>query len=68
MSDFPRSEALANLDARQDELLSQLDALNQRIEQTLAELVPGNDPQAHVAPQDASPEQVTVAGPDGPTC
>lgn len=35
--DAPRLTLLAELDARQDELLDELDRLNQRIEQALTE-------------------------------
>lgn len=36
----PLSDPLADLEARQDEVLEQLDALNQRLERVLAEFTP----------------------------
>ena len=38
MNDLPRQSLLEELDARQDELLAELDKLNRRIEQAIQEI------------------------------
>ncbi len=56
---------VARLEARQDEVLLRIDALNAQIEQVIAEFVPGADKTADTAPA-AGP--LTLYDPDGPTC
>jgi hypothetical protein len=50
-SDAPRLSLLEELDARQDELLTQLDCLNSRIEQILQDCLTWREnPLLHAAP------------------
>ena len=44
MSDLPRLTLLEELDARQDELLAELDRLNLRLEQVIRECLSDRDP------------------------
>ena len=46
MNDAPRQSLLQELDARQDELLEELERLNERIEQVLQECVAWRGPMA----------------------
>ncbi|MDX1944690.1 MAG: hypothetical protein SFU86_04720 [Pirellulaceae bacterium] len=53
MSDLPRQTLLAELDARQDELLAELDRLNARIEAVLRDCLAWREPEPVAAPRAA---------------
>lgn len=49
-NDAPRQSLLEELDARQNELLDELDKLNARIEQVLGETLKWHSPRAPASP------------------
>lgn len=50
MNDIPRHNLLEELDARQNELLDELDRLNRRVEQVLAECLAWRSPSVSEPP------------------
>ena len=50
MNDIPRQNLLEELDARQNELLDELDNLNRRVEQVLSECLAWRGPPASELP------------------
>ena len=61
MNDIPRQNLLEELDARQNELLNELENLNRRVEQALSECLAWRSPVAPQSAQLSSPANLPAA-------